>query len=112
MDGLINKKELGNEIRRIYAEHYVDTNSQTVHDIFHAVLKRIDRAKTVDAEPVVHGHWIKGRLSFTTSLGTEGTDDEWCCSACGFSFNPNKRNIPCCPEPDFCERCGAKMDER
>lgn len=53
MDELIKRQELSNEILRIYDEHYADTNSQTVHDIFHAVLKRIDKASAVN----VHAHW-------------------------------------------------------
>lgn len=104
MTGLISKEQISKK-----AFTYEINGKKFPKVVF---LSDINKADEVDAAPIVHGHWIKGRFSFTTSLGTEGTDDEWCCSACGFSFNPNKRNIPCCPEPDFCERCGAKMDER
>ena len=56
----------------------------------------VDSCKTVDAAPVVHGHWIYlgGGLAK--------------CSVC-------KRVVKDCYDQDnedpFCRKCGAKMDE-
>lgn len=45
---LIKKDDIDNEIQRIYDMHYQNANSQTIHDIFHAVFRAIRRAPTVD----------------------------------------------------------------
>ena len=55
----------------------------------------VEDAPTIDAAPVVHGHWTTHR--------TIEHDGEWYCSACGFEpmvFD----NTP------YCGNCGAKMD--
>lgn len=48
VNNLINKDDLSNEIQRIYDEHYSESTSQAIHDIFNAVFKRINKAKTVN----------------------------------------------------------------
>ena len=49
-------------------------------------------AKTVDAEPVVHGHWVKYNF-----LGHE----QWACSECQTLGSPQWKRCPVCE---------AKMD--
>ena len=57
----------------------------------------IDKAPTVDAEPVRHGHWIEKGAGFNWHFE---------CSACGwedgYPFNDRMK---------YCPNCGAKMDE-
>lgn len=56
------------------------------------VMKCIDEAPTVDAEPVRHGKWIE----YPTADGMNQ------CSACGvLRFG----------ESNYCPNCGARMDE-
>ena len=50
----------------------------------------IDEAPTIDAVPVVHGHWID----------CDGYRE---CSRCGWLHAHNRLN--------YCPICGAKMDE-
>lgn len=117
MSDLISRKELLTEIQRIYNEHYQNANNQTIHDIFYAVFKRIDRAKGAKDEPIiihkptksefrrmaiqmgyeriVHGHWVY---------------DHWCefkCSNCGGWSNSE----PYRGREKYCPNCGANMDE-
>lgn len=49
-------------------------------------------APTVDAVPVVHGHWVK----------CETADFNLCCSVCKNGYTDYKLS--------FCYDCGAKMD--
>lgn len=66
----------------------------------------VNKAKTIDAEPVKHAHWI------VIDAGSEG-DEAFChhwatlkCSRCGM-----EREVEDDYVPDYCEGCGAKMDE-
>ena len=57
-------------------------------------------APTIDAEPVVHAHWVKSFVPYESS----GVVPEWHCSACRVIrryFSSSAQY--CC--------CGAKMDE-
>lgn len=94
MDELIYRKELADEIQRIYDEHYLNANNQTVHDIFHAVLNRIYKAKTVDVELVQHGYWVK----------VNPQERKFMCSVCKKERRAHGQSLYCCD-------CGAKMDE-
>ncbi len=58
----------------------------------------IDNAPTVDAEPVVHGHWIWNEDSHRYECSV-------CHGECATSFTENPLFKP------FCGECGAKMDE-
>ncbi len=62
----------------------------------------IDNAPTIDAEPVIHGHWV---------IEKDYMDGEadYKCSNCEFDWTFNKGT----PEHFFkrCPHCGAKMDE-
>lgn len=98
MDELIYKKDLANEIQRIYDEHYINTNNQTVHDIFHAVLNRIYKAKTVNAESVEHGYWIDAYPAIEPNPMFAYN----ICSVCGFEQSISNK-LPYCPY------CGVNM---
>lgn len=52
----------------------------------------IDKEPTIDAVPVVHGHWVK----------CETADFNLCCSVCKNGYTDYKLS--------FCYDCGAKMD--
>ena len=56
---------------------------------------RVEQAPTVDAVPVVHGHWEIGDSLYVTHAQ---------CSKC-------KRRVYESVEYKFCPWCGAKMDE-
>lgn len=58
--------------------------------------KLMEDAPTVDARPVVHGHWAH--------LG----GDEWCCTVCGEVIHTEGSWEK--PDKKFCYECGAKMD--
>ena len=72
-----------------YYHHSTDTQ--------HAALREaLGRVETVDAVPVVHGHWKE-------DTGGYGF---WICSACGFVSEASAANMLY----KFCPHCGAKMD--
>lgn len=59
------------------------------------ILEMIDNAPTVDAVPVVHGHWIEVRDKYNCKMGEK-------CSVCGRRVRNMGEN--------YCPKCGAKMD--
>lgn len=88
----------------IYAEEDNITGSGMTYaemdgynDGIDAAWSRIDYAPTIDAEPVVHGHWVAKKVMARTPFAINHY-----CSKCKF-------------ETDFCtnycSNCGAKMDE-
>ena len=60
------------------------------------VIAVIQNMPTVEAEPVKHGHWI--RTHFASPV--------WKCSVCGANYNRVSMI-----GANWCEACGAKMDE-
>ena len=62
------------------------------------MLYDIEHAPTVEAEPITHGHWIKGGETYIELH----TVQEHICSICG------NRTLEA---GNFCGNCGAKMDE-
>ena len=58
----------------------------------------INAQPTLDVAPVVHADWVRVR----------GTRSGWRCSKCW--FRPKKRTDDPGTLPNYCERCGAKMD--
>lgn len=63
--------------------------------------KEIDKAPTIDAVPVVHGHWAEDHMDYV-------------CSNCETAFydsikfiNPYDFKLP-----KFCPNCGARMDAK
>lgn len=59
----------------------------------------LNKFPTIDAEPVVHGRWIK--------WDDESTYD---CSICGDAFTLYE-GTPKSNHYNYCPNCGAKMDE-
>ena len=65
----------------------------------------IDLAPTVDAAPVVHGHWIADTVeAFCPLTGNPYPLDVLQCSACGGYCDVSEAR-------NYCPNCGAKMDE-
>lgn len=62
-------------------------------------LRIVDKAPTIEAEPVKHGHWI-GR--------NDGVIATYQCSNCGDSIPQNIFIIGC--DFNYCPYCDAKMD--
>lgn len=63
----------------------------------------IDNAPTIDAKPVVHGHW--------TTKRTHQHNGEYYCSCCGFeAFWTWRRDVQSLT--DYCPNCGAKMERQ
>lgn len=61
--------------------------------------QRVEMAPTIDAAPVVHGHWEK-------SIDELGIDRGWVCSCCKSSVYQMTY------EPyEYCPHCGARMDQ-
>lgn len=55
----------------------------------------LDNAPTIDAEPIIHGHWILDKY------------DNACCSNCHREYSGKESYY----KVSFCAYCGAKMDE-
>ena len=84
-----------------------DTQSadKIMHGLFMAE-QVIEKAKTVNAVPVVHGKWLE--VEVIDDDETFGVNDAAQCSACGYIdrsgfYWPNTYY-------NYCPNCGAKMD--
>ena len=88
------RKTMLAEIERLYRVGH-PYSATVVSD----VIKKLDLEPSVDAEPVVHAHWIEESKTdkFTTH----------CCSNCGGILSTYIN----APLGTFCYKCGAKMDE-
>lgn len=75
-------------IEEIQQNKDIPKNYGTLLDI----KRRIRRLPTIDAEPVVHAHWIED-------------NDCQICSNCGEEHSWDEYRA------SYCEDCGAKMDE-
>lgn len=64
--------------------------------------KELDNQPTIDAVPVVHGHWIG--LEYDGYADGYPVYDVWECSICGNEIEGEDT-------PRYCCDCGAKMDE-
>lgn len=77
-------------------EHHLEMCNFSADGAVYDCLEILDEAPTVDAEPVVHGHWID--------------DGVWdVCSVCGRAFL--KVHLNGNPTFNYCPNCGAKMNE-
>ena len=81
----------------------LEKNSTFISTYMHSallwVISVINRAPTIDAEPVRHGEW--------TDTGIEELDliySGYKCSQCGF--------ILCGDHTKYCPGCGSKMDKK
>ena len=86
-----------NEILKSEHQHY-----DYMADEYYVLVRDIENAPTVDAEPVKHGHW------------NEAKDGVLWCSVC-ISDAPYVEDswgyVIHAPHYDYCPNCGAKMDE-
>lgn len=75
-------------------------NTNGCTDDFEICLKAVQNQPTIDAEPVVHGRWI--REDHQDIWGKQVSYEK--CSACNI-YSPNRLKTK------YCGMCGAKMDE-
>lgn len=79
--------------------------SYSALEIAHAV----EKAPTVDAEPVKHGRWVKKKNPQWPAYSHD------CCSLCGWWNTKNALSYDGNHKPghslNYCPNCGAKMDE-
>ena len=69
-------------------------------------IKVVSERPTADVKPIVHAHWD---VIDQDSEGDEVYVHTWetlCCSLCGIERTTEDGYIP-----QYCESCGAKMDE-
>lgn len=86
--------------RLIYTDSAINEISRFVGYLDDDMILRLqialNRLPTIDAVPVVHGHWIGKPLAGYSTVK---------CSVCGSAFVENNGKWKYCPD------CGAKMDE-
>lgn len=88
------KKELKKKHNEEYRSGYLEGVRVTLFELQDERL-----APTVDAEPVVHGHWVDNGIV-------------WSCSACGKMPTYGMGYVQARNELyAYCPHCGAKMDE-
>ncbi len=87
---LIDEKALKEYQMQIPPE-WIKCHLDIVKGMVEIFTRAIEAQPTIDAEPVVHGHWIENSCLYGTF-----------CSRCGENYG-----IPF----NFCPNCGAKMDE-
>ena len=87
---LIDEKALKEYQMQIPPE-WIKCHLDRVKGMVEIFTRAIEAQPTIDAEPVVHGHWIENSCLYGTF-----------CSRCGENYG-----IPF----NFCPNCGAKMDE-
>ena len=75
--------------------------NESSKDEVQEVIQRIDNAPTVDAAPIVHGHWED------KPTGRYGAWQSWC-SVCG--KHSGIGGIESNRHRAYCPNCGAKMD--
>lgn len=85
-------------MRLIDADNLLTAFPPEEDETFHtsAVRGTINACPTVDAVPVVHGHWKEDPSGYGF----------WICSACGFVSEASAADMLY----KFCPVCGAKMD--
>ena len=76
-------------MRLIDADAYLEA-LKNVPMVQEAIRKSFEQFPTIEAVPVVHGHWLVNMFFIE-------------CSECGESFPLEPQN--------YCPHCGAKMDE-
>ena len=98
MSRLIDKDFILDGIKFIFKDNKELITSSVARN---AMIGLVERAKTVDAESVRHGHWIK-------MDGYDG-DEYYDCSECGMSWFL-EAGTPEDNEMAYCPKCGAKLD--
>ncbi len=87
-------------MRLIDADKLKEKLSWLAFGAYAGVLEAIENAPTIDAEPVVHGRWIKK---------CDSTELKLICNFCGYDYI--EADPDCTERHDYCPHCGAKMDE-
>lgn len=109
---LIDANALYAEVDESQAHNNHQGIAHSMHNAEHTHFKfMIDRAPTVEAKPVRHGHWIK-YVQFYDTVCTEVPMAE--CSDCRYiTTQENLHNVSENGKelPDFCPCCGADMRE-
>ena len=90
--GFIQKKKAYMEQNYMVFNNY----NKGKYDAYYEMLNIIKEQPTIDAEPVVHGHWIEKPYL----LGTSNF-----CSCCGENYGMPHGKF------NYCPNCRAKMDE-
>lgn len=73
-----------------------------------AIVQHIDRMPTVDAVPVVHGHWVKKRY-WSEGVGMGESYGYWyACSECNHEVRSGYDRC----DDKFCSNCGARNRRR
>lgn len=101
---LINADALEKALRDWVRDHW--TEAFTGDDAGSEFADMIDHAETIDSAPVVHAHWD---VIEEDSEGDETFLHVWetlRCSHCGMERATEDGYMP-----QYCEGCGAKMDE-
>lgn len=103
LDAIELKKSIKEWLDQIGPENPIAANLAV------SVMMTIEEAPTVEAEPVVHAHWIH----------CDGASCLYYCSACAekilYNPKPSTYRIKKKPVGEFnarCRRCGAHMDEK
>lgn len=83
---------------------------------FTGIIAAIDNAPTIDAKPVVRGHWTwEETIKLGTVYGFIIYLPLFRCSNCNHLYESYYRSDEPFEEdadfPNYCENCGAKMDE-
>lgn len=81
-----------------------------VNGIIYVPFGEISKAPTVDAEPVVHGHWVTNIYDRDfVRFDKDGFPEKSCyCSVCGDWLTASDEYAV---RGYYCPNCGAKMDE-
>lgn len=103
---LIDRKALKKTIPATRADIFENCRNCKLLDDF-TVIELIDNAPTIDAKPVVHGHWDDASLiSSGYLLRNSENIVEHRCSVC----KKWSSRLELVSEDLFCPNCGAKMD--
>ena len=96
---LIDADELLEKLKQNLRDYRDVMNDDGVRATLIAV-NDVEKAPTIDAEPVVHGHWIRC---------SDGAELQLICSHCGYEYI--EADPDCTEEHNYCPHCGAKMDK-
>ena len=96
--------DVDNLIDCIYDAMNTDMDAYMNHDMVEKIIKKIDTAPIVEAEPIIHAHWVirSNQKGFSSAI-------LYYCSSCGRILRMPWGNKPNEYAP-YCH-CGAKMDE-
>ena len=97
------------ELKKIVEDEFAgvcvyDVSSSEVINDFHDI---IDKASTVKAEPVRHGHWVSCNEEAFVSLDKNGCPEESC--YCGVCEEWLAASDEYAVKGRYCPNCGAKM---